>query len=60
MGPWMMRASIMRDVQREQRGRSMDVSDGPEEKRACGMTLPCIGRERTALSVTDSKPKAVR
>jgi len=27
-----MRASIMRDVQREQRGRSMVVSDGPGEK----------------------------
>jgi len=27
-----MLASIMRIVQREQRGRSMDVSDGPEEK----------------------------
>jgi hypothetical protein len=35
-----MRASIMRDVQREQRGRSMVVSDGREEIR--GMTLPCI------------------
>jgi len=32
MGPWLMRASIMRDVQREQRGRSMAVSDGPEVK----------------------------
>jgi hypothetical protein len=42
MGPGLMRASIMRDVQREHRGRSMRVSDGPEEKRACGMTLPCI------------------
>jgi hypothetical protein len=42
----------MRDVQREQRGRSMGVSDGREEIR--GMTLPCIwGRERAALSVTD-------
>jgi len=27
-----MLASIMRIVQYEQRGRSMDVSDGPEEK----------------------------
>ena len=42
----------MPDVQREQRGRSMDVRDGPEEKFR-GMTLPCIGRERAALSVTD-------
>ena len=41
MGPGLMRASIMRDVQREHRGRSMRVSDGREEKRACGMTLPC-------------------
>ena len=31
-GPGLMLASIMRIVQREQRGRSMDVSDGPEEK----------------------------
>jgi hypothetical protein len=35
----MMRASIMRDVQREQRGRSMGVSDGREEKEIRGMTL---------------------
>jgi len=42
----------MPDVQREQRGRSMDVRDRPEEKFR-GMTLPCIGRERAALSVTD-------
>jgi hypothetical protein len=49
-----MLASIMRIVQREQRGRSMDLSDGPEEKIACGMALPCIGRERAALSVTDN------
>jgi hypothetical protein len=42
MGPELIRASIMRDVQREQRGRSIIVSDGLEEKRACGMTLPCI------------------
>jgi hypothetical protein len=34
-----MRASIMRDVQREQRGRSMGVRDGREEKEARGMTL---------------------
>jgi len=27
-----MRVSIMPDVQREQRGRLMDVRDGPEEK----------------------------
>jgi hypothetical protein len=32
MGPGLVRASIMREVQREQRGRSMLVSDGPEEK----------------------------
>jgi hypothetical protein len=32
MGLGLMRASIMRDVQCEQRERSMDVSDGPEEK----------------------------
>jgi hypothetical protein len=32
MGPGLMRASIIRDVQREQRGRSMVVSDGPGEK----------------------------
>ena len=32
IGPGLMRASIMRDVQCEQRGRSMNVSDGPEEK----------------------------
>ena len=44
----------MRIVQCEQRGRLMDLSDGPEEKLACGMALPCIGRERAALSVTDS------
>ena len=49
-----MLASIMRIVQCEQRGRSMDLSDGPEEKLACGMALPCIGRERAALSVTDN------
>jgi len=30
MGPGLIRASIMRDVQREHRGRSMDVRDGPE------------------------------
>ena len=47
-----MLASIMRIVQCGQRGRSMDLSDGPEEKLACGMALPCIGRERAALSVT--------
>ena len=50
----LMLASIMRIVQCEQRGRLMDLSDGPEEKLACGMALPCIGRERAALSVTDS------
>ena len=49
-----MLASIMRIVQCEQRGRAMDLSDGPEEKLACGIALPCIGRERAALSVTDS------
>src|SRR6202035_3647193 len=54
IGLGLMLASIMRIVQREQRGRSMDLSDGPEEKIACGMALPCIGRERAALSVTDS------
>src|SRR6476620_562573 len=43
MGPWIMRASIMRDVQREQRGRSMVVSDGREDKRACGMTSLHLG-----------------
>jgi hypothetical protein len=32
MGPGLMRASIMRDVQCEQCGRSMLVSDGPEGK----------------------------
>jgi hypothetical protein len=32
IGPGLMRASIMRDVQREQCGRSMRVSDGPEKK----------------------------
>lgn len=48
-----MRARIMRDVQCEQCGRSMRVSDGPEKKYASGMTLPCIWRERAALSVTD-------
>jgi hypothetical protein len=37
-----MRASIMRDVQCEQCGRTMRVSDGPEGKQACRMTLPCI------------------
>ena len=44
----------MRIVQCEQRGRAMDLSDGPEEKLACGIALPCIRRERAALSVTDS------
>ena len=44
----------MRIVQCEQRGRAMGLSDGPEEKLACGIALPCIGRERAALSVTDS------
>jgi hypothetical protein len=39
----MMRASIMRDVQREQRGRSMGVSDGREEKEARGMTPLHLG-----------------
>ena len=34
-----MRASIMRDVQREHRGRSMGVRDGREENEARGMTL---------------------
>jgi hypothetical protein len=53
MGLGLMLASIMRIVQCGQRGRSMDLSDGPEEKLACGMALPCIGRERAALSVTD-------
>ena len=38
----LMRASIMRDMQCEQWGRSMRVSDGPEKKYASGMTLPCI------------------
>jgi len=52
MGLGLMLASIMRIVQCGQRGRSMDLSDGPEEKLACGMALPCIGRERAALSVT--------
>jgi hypothetical protein len=33
-----MRASVMRDVQCEHRGRSIGMSDGREE--ACGMTLP--------------------
>jgi len=32
MGLGLMRASIMRDVQREHRGRSMRVSDAPEGK----------------------------
>jgi hypothetical protein len=32
MGPGLTRASIMRDVQREQRGRSIEVRDGPKEK----------------------------
>jgi hypothetical protein len=32
IGLGLMLASIMRIVQCEQRGRSMDVSDGPEEK----------------------------
>jgi hypothetical protein len=32
IGPGLMRASIMRDVQCEHRGRSMLVRDGPEEK----------------------------
>jgi len=32
IGPGLTRASIMRDVQREQRGRSMRVSDGTGEK----------------------------
>jgi len=32
IGPGLMRASIMRDVQCEHRGRSMRVSDWPEEK----------------------------
>jgi hypothetical protein len=52
-----MRTSFMRDVQCEQRGRSMAVGDGLEEKRTCGMTLPpAFGRERAALSVTDGCP----
>jgi len=39
-----MRASIMRDVHREQRRRSMGVRDGREEKEARGMTLfPVLG-----------------
>jgi hypothetical protein len=50
-----MRTSFVRDVQWEQRGRSMAVGDGLEEKRTCGMTLPpAFGRERAALSVTDT------
>ena len=32
MGPGLMRASIMPDVQREQCGRSMRENDGPEKK----------------------------
>jgi len=32
IGPGLTRASIMRDVQREQRGRSIEVRDGPKEK----------------------------
>ena len=31
-----------RDVQCEQRGRLMVVSDEPKKKRACGIVLPCI------------------
>jgi hypothetical protein len=46
MGPGLMRASIMRDVQCRQRSRSMGASDGPTEARICAMTLPCVGRER--------------
>jgi hypothetical protein len=54
IGLGLMLASIMRIVQCEQRGRSMDLGDGPEENLACGIALPCIGRERAALSVTDN------
>ena len=31
----------------------MRVSDGPHDKQACGMTLPCIW---AALSITDECP----
>src|SRR5207248_10327644 len=35
-GPGLIRVSSMRDVQRKQRGRSMDVSNGPPGKQAVG------------------------
>jgi hypothetical protein len=39
-GPGLMRASIMREVQCEQCGRSMRVSDGPEAGSTCSNQRP--------------------
>ena len=49
-----MLASIMRIVQCEQRGRSMGVSDGRRKSKPVAWRFPAFGRERAALSVTDS------
>ena len=52
MGPGLTPASIMRDVQRGQRGRSMGVSSEPGENWDFDITPPGVERERAALSVT--------
>ena len=53
-GPGLIRVSIMRDVQRKQRGRSMDVSNGPPGKQAVGMMLHLWTQAGAQiLSVTD-------
>jgi hypothetical protein len=54
IGLGLMLASIMRIVQCEQRGRSMDLSDGPEENLACGIALLCIGAGACSTLRTDN------
>jgi hypothetical protein len=55
----MMRASIMRDVQREQRGRSMGVSDGREEKEARTLSLHLGGSVQHSQSPIAAEGGAV-
>ena len=53
-GPGLIRVSIMRDVQRKQRRRSMDVSNGPPGKQAVGAMLHLWTQAGAQiLSVTD-------
>jgi hypothetical protein len=49
IGPGETRSSIIRAWQREQRGRSIAVKNCWDEDTM----LPCVGRERYRLSVTD-------